>query len=298
MSEALLPPYSDFVFKQIFGNEETKDEVLLNFLNEVLRETEPKPFVRLTLLNTHLDKTALTDKESILDVRCENEDKKQVNLEIQVANKYDMPKRSLYYSSKLYAGQLEEGSRYKLLQKVISINIVKFEMIPNNRIQNTYHMREDHTGDLLLDDIEIHFLELPKLKKAAHNMDNRLVRWLTFISGASQERWEELAMDTPGLKKAMTTLEFLSQDKEMRALYEMRRKAQLDEQSALDYAESRGEERGEKRGEERGEKRGEERGRTAVAMNLLRKGSMSISEITEVTGLSEAEIEELKKQWH
>lgn len=88
-------------------------------------------------------------------------------------------------------------------------------------------------------------------------------------------------MDMPGLKKAMTTLEFLSQDKEMRALYEMRKKAQLDEQSALDYAETRG----------------EERGRTAVAMNLLRKG-MSTAEIAEVTGFSEAEIEELKKQWH
>ena len=69
MSEPLLPPYSDFVFKQIFGNEDTKDEVLLDFLNVVLRETELKPFISLTLLNTHLDKTALTDKESILDVR-------------------------------------------------------------------------------------------------------------------------------------------------------------------------------------------------------------------------------------
>ncbi|HUC92104.1 MAG TPA: hypothetical protein VMS09_08760 [Paenibacillus sp.] len=82
-------------------------------------------------------------------------------------------------------------------------------------------------------------------------------------------------MDTPGHKKAMTTL-FLSQDKEMRALYEMRKTAQLDEQSALDYAETRG--------------------RSEVAMNLLRKGSMSTEEITEATGFSEAEITGLKKQ--
>lgn len=281
MSEELLPPYSDFVFKQIFGNEDTKDEVLLNFLNEALRETEPKPFVRLTLLNPHLDKTALTDKESILDVRCENEDKKQVNLEIQVTNKYDMPKRSLYYASKIYAGQLEEGRLYKSLKKVISINILTFDMIPNDRIQNTYHMREDHTGEQLLDDIEIHFLELSKLEKVAHDMDDRLVKWLTFISGASKERWEELAMDTPGLKKAMTTLEFLSHDKEMRALYEMRRKAQLDEQSALDYAETRG----------------EEKGRNAIALNMLREG-LEVSFIAKLTGMSETEIEELKKPFH
>lgn len=34
----------------------------MNFLNEALRETEPKPFIRLTLLSTHLDKTARPDK--------------------------------------------------------------------------------------------------------------------------------------------------------------------------------------------------------------------------------------------
>ncbi|THF74413.1 hypothetical protein [Cohnella fermenti] len=48
-------------------------------------------------------------------------------------------------------------------------------------------------------------------------MDSRLVNWLMFIDGAAQDRWEELAMDTPGLKKAL-----------------------LDEQSAFAYAESRG----------------------------------------------------------
>lgn len=83
-------------------------------------------------------------------------------------------------------------------------------------------------------------------------------------------------MDTPGLKKAMTTLEFLSQDKEMRALYEMRKKAQLDEQSALDYAETRG--------------------RNTVALNMLKEG-LEVSFIAKLTGLTETEIEDLKKKF-
>jgi predicted transposase/invertase (TIGR01784 family) len=161
MMSDLLEPTVDFVFKQIFGSEENKDEVLLNFLNEALRETEPKPFVSLTLLNPQMDKNALTDKQAILDVRAQNEDGKQVNLEIQVTNKYDMPKRSLYYSAKMYEEQLEEGHFYKNLKKVISINILTFNQIPNDRFHNTYHLREDHTGELLIDDIEIHFMELP-----------------------------------------------------------------------------------------------------------------------------------------
>lgn len=187
----LLEPTVDFVFKQIFGSEDNKDEVLLNFLNEALRETEPKPFVSLTLVNPELDKDSLSDKKAVLDVRAVNEDGKQVNLEIQVTNKYDMPKRSLYYAAKMYEEQLTEGQFYRDLKKVITINILTFNQIPNGRFHNTYHLREDHTGEKLIDDLEIHFMELPKLKHAGGSLNDRLVKWLLFIDGAPKSRWED-----------------------------------------------------------------------------------------------------------
>lgn len=99
-------------------------------------------------------------------------------------------------------------------------------------------------------------------------------------------------MDTPGLKKAMTTLDFLSQNKEARMLYEMRKKALLDEQSALHEAELRGKEAGREAGREEGREEGRDEGRTEVALNLLRKG-LSVSLISEVTGLSAVEVEKL-----
>lgn len=76
-----------------------------------------------------------------------------------------------------------------------------------------------------------------------------------------------------------------SQNKEARALYEMRKKALLDERSALDYAETRGREAG--RTEEKKE----------IALGMLQKG-LPISLIAEITRLSEAEIEALSKQMH
>lgn len=297
----LLEPSVDFVFKQIFGSEENKDEVLLNFINEALKETEPKPFVNLTLLNPQLDKNALTDKQSVLDVRALNEDGKQVNLEIQVTNKYDMPKRSLYYSAKMYEEQLTEGQLYKDLKKVISINILTFNQFANERFHNVFHLREDHTGELLIDDIEIHFMELPKLGMKHRNIEDRLVNWLMFINGAPKERWEELAMETPGLKKAMTTLEFLSQNKEARMLYEMRKKALLDEQSALDYAKTKGREEGWMEGKLEGKLEGKQEGKAErdkeIAASMLQKG-LSVSLVAEVTGLSVTEIDELNNRLH
>lgn len=124
----LLDPKIDFVFKRIFGSEENKD-VLCAFLNEVLKTTEPEPITDLTIVNPFLDKNMLNDKQSVLDIRAVTEDGKQVNIEIQLANQYDMNKRTLYYWAKLYTEQLQEGQRYHELKKTITINILDFKFL-------------------------------------------------------------------------------------------------------------------------------------------------------------------------
>jgi predicted transposase/invertase (TIGR01784 family) len=290
MMKEPLKPYIDFVFKRIFGSEENKDEVLLNFLNEGIRETEPKPFTSLTLLNPYIDKDMVDDKQSILDIRAKNQDGKQVNLEIQVANQLNMLPRTLYYWAKLYEGQLNEGDDYVDLKKSININIINFNLFSNDRFHNIFHLTEDHTGEMMIDHIEIHFMELPKLDQRRYSMDDRLVRWLTFIKGAPKEMWEELAMNTPGLKKAMTTLEFLSQSKEVRALALAREKAELDQKSALRWARTEG--------EEKGRVKGEYEKAIQVAKNLLIEGDTDVSKIARITGLSKSGIEKLKEQKH
>jgi predicted transposase/invertase (TIGR01784 family) len=105
-----------------------------------------------------------------------------------------------------------------------------------------------------------------------------------------KEMWEELAMNTPGLKKAMTTLEFLSQSKEVRALALAREKAELDQKSALRWARTEG--------EEKGRVKGEYEKAIQVAKNLLIEGDTDVSKIARITGLSKSGIEKLKEQKH
>jgi predicted transposase/invertase (TIGR01784 family) len=198
----LLDPKVDFVFKRIFGSEENKD-VLLAFLNEALKETEQRRLAKIILINTFIDKNAVKDKLSVLDIRAVTDDDKQVNLEIQLFDKHDIDKRTLYYWSKMYAGQLEEGQLYKNLRKTITINIVNFRVVPNTRYHNTFHLREDHTGHVLTQDIEIHFMELPKLAEEAFNMEDKLTKWLLFLKNPDKTKWEGLEEDMPELKKAM-----------------------------------------------------------------------------------------------
>ncbi|KZE78533.1 hypothetical protein AV654_01895 [Paenibacillus elgii] len=284
-----LDPKVDFVFKRIFGVEENKD-VLLDFLNVTLRESEPSPITDIQILNPYIDKNALHDKQSILDLHARTADGKQVNIEIQLFNRYDIEKRTLYYWSKMYSSQLEEGQKYKDLKKTITINILNFNFIPNDRYYNLFHLREHHSGLRLTDDIEIHFMELPKLQSQRASLSDKLVKWLLFLKGVDkQELWEVIAMNEPTLQKAMDTLDFLSQNEEARRLYEMRQKALHDEASMIDGAKEEGKREGKLEGKREKE--------IEVAKNLLEMG-MDVAKIVKATGLPESEVKKLKEQLH
>ncbi|CAI7663550.1 unnamed protein product [Penicillium discolor] len=256
----LLDPRNDFVFKRIFGSEENKD-VLLVFLNRTFAESGEQPLTEIVLLNPYTDKDAPLDKQSIFDIWVKTAEGKLINIEMQLFNKYDIEKRTLYYWSKRYSSQLQEGQTYKELKK------------------------EDHTGLELSDDLEVHFMELSKLDDQSVPMEGGLINWLLFLKGADKSNWEVLQMNEPTLKKAMDTLEFLSQDREARRLYEERQKYLHDEASMIEWATEKG--------IARGLVEGEKRKAIEIAKNMLSLG-IEVSVIAKASGLSESEVEALK----
>jgi len=273
----LLDPRNDFVFKRIFGSAENQD-ILLAFLNRTFVEAGNQPLTEIILLNPYTEKDAPQDKQSIFDIEAKTADGRLVNVEMQLFNKYDNEKRTLYYWSKLYAGQLSEGQLYKQLKKCVTINILNFSILPGDRFHNVFHLREDHTGVTLIDDIEIHFLELSKLNTEEWSVEGGLINWLLFLKSESKKNWEVLRMNEPALGKAMTALEYLSQDAEARRLYEMRQKALHDEASMLDGARSEG----------------ITKGKIEIVRNMLAEG-MDWAVITKLTGLSEADFTKMEQ---
>ncbi|CAH1200775.1 hypothetical protein PAECIP111893_01562 [Paenibacillus plantiphilus] len=96
-------------------------------------------------------------------------------------------------------------------------------------------------------------------------------------------------MNEPTLKKAMDTLEFLSQDREARRLYEERQKYLHDEASMIEWAT----EKGLKKGRAEGRAEGEHAKAIAIAKNMLSMG-IEVSVIAKASGLSESEVVSLK----
>jgi predicted transposase/invertase (TIGR01784 family) len=165
------------------------------------------------------------------------------------------------------------------------LSTLNYSCLPNNRYHSVFHLREEHTGIPLLDDIEVHVIELTKLDQQAVPLDRGgLVNWLLFLKGTDKSNWEVLTLNEPMLKKAMTTLEFLSQDAAARMAYDARMKALSDEKSRIESALLEG--------EARGKAVGIAEGKAETASKLFALG-VDMQTIVEATGLSVEEIRAL-----
>ena len=247
MRRTLLNPKIDFVFKKIFGSEE-HPEILISFLYAVLKPK--KPIVSVEIKNSDLEKEYIEDKFSRLDVKALTSNKEIINIEIQLKNEYNMIQRSLYYWSKLYEEQLSEGDRYDKLSRTVCINILDFKYLKNDRFHNGYRLKEIETNEELTDLQEIHFIEIPKLKRfeSTEEIVDLLEGWVEFLRDPESEVIRKLEMSNKEIREAKDELYRLSRNSKERELYYLREKSLRDEISALANAKEKGLKEGLKQG--------------------------------------------------
>lgn len=281
--EVLLSPLVDFLFKRLFGDEQHTD-ILIAFLNGIFEDAGMSRVTSVQLLNPYIDKDALTDKMSVLDIRARTEAKTLINIEIQIRNTGEMRERSLYYWSKLYESQLHESETYHTLHPAVAINVLDFVEIPNERVHNVFQIK-NQDGAVLTDHLTLHFLELPKLAQPALREPTSLVRWLTFLKMQTKSDREVLVKGDPIMEKALNTLEFLSHDEQTRQRYDARQKALHDYATAIETAKREGREEG------------EHQRAVHTARKMLRDG-MEVRKVADFVELSIEEVEAIQRELH
>ena len=288
----LLDPKMDFIFKNIFGSENNK-EILISFLNATLKSEDKIKSVFIK--NGDIEKEHLTDKFSRLDIKAITDKNEHINIEIQMKNEYNMIQRTLYYWAKLYEGQLKEGDNYSKLSRTICINILNFSYLNNDKFHSAFRLKDIETNDELTDIQEIHFIEVPKLKDNSDEKD-MLVAWTEFLKDPESEKVRTLEMSVEEIRKARQELVRISNDDRQRELYNIRKKAMLDESDALYNAEQKGIEKGKLAGLEEGMKVGEQQGKIEMVKGLL-LNNVDIEIIKTTSGLTIDEINNIKKLW-
>jgi predicted transposase/invertase (TIGR01784 family) len=277
---------NDFIFQKIFGQNEHK-EILLGLLNSILQLPAEQKLTDIEIIeNTKLQKEYPDERLGILDIRAKLLTEEQINIEIQLANKYDMDRRTLFYWSKIYAEQLKSGDEYKSLKKTITINIVDFNYINLEPYHTIYHLRENTEHAYQLTDLlEIHFIELPKFRKAKPDLSKPLDCWLLFIEDSPEEVRQMISNINPVIAKAEALLEHLGSLDEVRRYYEAREMEIHDEVTRMAGAREEG--------LTEGETKGILKGKLETARNMLAEG-LALPLIIKMTGLTEAELSQIQ----
>lgn len=191
----------------------------------------------------------------------------------------------------MYEGELSEGDEYGELKPAIVLVLLNFDCLTEeHEWHNVYRVLNDAPPHRLLSNhLELHFVELPKLKISDVKKLKSGECWAAYFSGRyTEEEMEMLAVTDPAVIEALKAERYFVGDDKYREYYEMREKAVKDYVSGMAAAKREGIATGIAKGMAKGESLANKR----MALDML-QGSYSLAEIVKLSHLSEAEIRAL-----
>ena len=203
-----------------------------------------------------------------------------------------MERRSLFYWSQMYLMGLNKGDDYITLNPAITINILGHTIFPEEPLHSMYSIYNIETGRRLNEDMELHFLEVPKFQKKPVKKMTRMERWLAYFSNElDNTEMEELVMSDAAIKNAVNDTGIFMQDMEERLRYINRQMAIMDYNTDMRVSREEGREEG----ISIGLTQGREAMATDIAIAMLRDNE-PIEKIIKYSRLSRERIQDLKKQ--
>ena len=202
-----LDPKADVTFKKVFGEHKN---LIISFLNALLPLDEGKKVETIEYLPSELVPRTPIDKDTSVDVRCEETGGRKFIVEMQMNWRASFRRRVLFNASKAYVMQLPKGDVYESLQPVYSLNLVNDIFDPD--IEDYYHYyRMVHYlhSDKVLEGLHLVFVELPKFK-ARNLVEKKMsVLWLRFLTeiGEDTKKAPQDLVDDPHVNQALEIVE-------------------------------------------------------------------------------------------
>jgi len=279
-AEKYVNPFTDYGFKKLFGEEPNKD-LLLDFLNALLKEEQGKITSLTYLKSEHLGTTEL-DRKAIFDLYCENEKGEKFIVELQKTKQKFFKDRALYYSTFPIREQAKQADWVYELKAVYTIAILDFVFEEGKEQPEKYRydvkLTDTETQKIFYDKLTFIYLEMPKFNKTLDELENRFDKWLYVIRNLNRLDRVPDKLRERIFEKLFEAAEIAKFTPEQVRNYEDSLKYYRDIKASLDtkYEE------------------GVQNGIEKVAINAIIKG-MSIEDIVELTGLTKEHILKLKK---
>lgn len=262
-------------------------EILEGFLSELLKDS----IHILEILESEGDKEDRRDKFNRVDLKVRNQKNEVIIIEVQYDREFDYLQRILFGTSKVLTEYLNEGDPYSKVVKVISINILYFDLghgkdyvyhgitsFQGLHHQDTLELSENQQA--LYNTKKIHqiFPEYYLIK--VNNFDDiandTFDEWIYFLK--NEEIKENFK--AKGLIKAKQELDILKLPEQERLAYE---KYQDDLHYQASMVES-------------SYTIGKLKEKRKISVNLLKAGLLDTQTIADMTGLTLEEVEALQRE--
>ncbi|MEA3452072.1 MAG: Rpn family recombination-promoting nuclease/putative transposase [Bacteroidota bacterium] len=237
--EKYINPFTDYGFKRLFGEEPNKD-LLLDFLNELLKKEQGKITDLQYLKNENLTNTEL-NRKAIFDLYCTNEKGEKFIVELQKSKQKFFKDKTVYYSTFPIQEQAKIGSEWNFeLNKVYTIAILDFVFEEDKKDIEKYRydvkLTDIETNKIFYDKLMFIYLEMPKFNKTEKELKTRFDKWLFVLKNL--HKLDRIPDDLKEniFEKLFETSEIAKFNKEEYQAYEDSLKYYRDLKNSIDYA--------------------------------------------------------------
>jgi predicted transposase/invertase (TIGR01784 family) len=300
--EVFIHPFTDFGFKKIFGEEESKP-FLISFLNDLLPIDDK--IVTIEFHNIEKIGASIEDRKAVYDLFCKDEKGNTFIVELQRGTQKHFIDRAHYYMTFPIQEQATRGVWNFELTPIYFIGILNFEVDIFKGDDNYVHycqLTDNHTKKIIDEKLNYIYIEIPKFKKTEEELSKHLDYWLYFFKELNTLKEVPKKLKNDIVAKAFDKAKFINLSSEEQTKYHLNLKYYRDYINTLDTALEQGYERGMEKGLEKGIEKGLEKGmqqgklqeKLQIAKNLLLV-DIDLETISKSTGLTIEQIKDIKQ---
>ena len=288
--EKYINPFTDYGFKKIFGDEENT-ELLESLINDILGLEGKDKIEKIIFKNGELLPDSPEDRKAIFDLYCTDEKGSEFIVELQKVHQAHFQSRALYYTTFPIQEQAMRGKWDFSLTPIYFIGLLNFTIEKFRNSEEFLHhgkITDIKTKEVMYDNLNMIYVEIPKLKKTKEELSNHLEWRLYTLQNLNQLQEIPKKLQGDVIEKAFEKAEFIKLPKAEQDKYHRNLKVHRDLINSFETAHNKGFERG----IEQGIEQGKHQEKLELAKNLL--DVLDVQTIAVKTGLTVEEIEILK----
>lgn len=201
---------SNFVLRKVLNTKENID-IIKDFIEAILgieiEEIKQNEYLRKK-------EKYLPSEENfgVVDCRIKTTNGEEINIGIQCVDGIYIQTKMLLYYSQIHLNQLEYDDNREFA-KTITINLLDFNYFETTNYEKKITI-ETNEKNVKSKEIELHVIELPKIKYNNDKMD-RKKEWITYMEGSNIKEIENITVRNKYINKLDKKLEYYWQNETM-----------------------------------------------------------------------------------